>query len=374
MDLRLSHRDEHNLQAALDAALAPMKHSDLNAWLADVTRRLKALLGADKGFAMIDPAAPEPTLFTEGLTRDEVLTYPREVVTLDRRFGLWQRQLALRVWNRESLNRPHMEAYLNSPYYHEYILPVGAHDALGMTCRIGEPGVIATAMFHHDSPAAKPFGDRGLGLLRVMEPAFRAGVHAMQRFSEVRVTLFDVVDRISVPVFILGAAGRELHRNLASRTFLANCPEVADSICAAVQRIGRDVLRLQQRPSSPTSLHATAVVWTRHGPHILNGTSTAGIPGSGAARILVTMESMRGPLLRPGYQVAGLTKRQSEIATLLSEGLPDRRIAERLSISVHTVKRHVEAILTKLDVTSRHDVGDAVARIATRSRAHASRE
>jgi DNA-binding CsgD family transcriptional regulator len=49
----------------------------------------------------------------------------------------------------------------------------------------------------------------------------------------------------------------------------------------------------------------------------------------------------------------GLTTREIEILGLISTGLNNQAIAERLFISEHTVHRHVANILTKLDVASR---------------------
>ena len=49
----------------------------------------------------------------------------------------------------------------------------------------------------------------------------------------------------------------------------------------------------------------------------------------------------------------GLTPREIEILRLISTGLNNQAIAERLFISQHTVHRHVANTLTKLDVSSR---------------------
>lgn len=50
---------------------------------------------------------------------------------------------------------------------------------------------------------------------------------------------------------------------------------------------------------------------------------------------------------------AGLTSRQLEVLELLAKGLTNAQIAERLFISSRTAEHHVEAILLKLDVSSR---------------------
>lgn len=48
-----------------------------------------------------------------------------------------------------------------------------------------------------------------------------------------------------------------------------------------------------------------------------------------------------------------LTPREQEVLQLLAEGLPNKTIARQLGISDHTVKFHVNAIMSKLDAQSR---------------------
>jgi len=48
-----------------------------------------------------------------------------------------------------------------------------------------------------------------------------------------------------------------------------------------------------------------------------------------------------------------LTGREMEVLQLLAEGLPNKIIANKLSITDHTVKFHVNAIMSKLGVQSR---------------------
>jgi DNA-binding NarL/FixJ family response regulator len=50
-----------------------------------------------------------------------------------------------------------------------------------------------------------------------------------------------------------------------------------------------------------------------------------------------------------------LTPREAEVLALISKGLSNKEIAERLSIAPNTVKNHVHNLLSKLDVRSRHE-------------------
>jgi len=51
--------------------------------------------------------------------------------------------------------------------------------------------------------------------------------------------------------------------------------------------------------------------------------------------------------------IEALTPRETEVLELLAEGLANRAIAQRLGISEHTVKFHLNAILGKLGAQSR---------------------
>jgi DNA-binding CsgD family transcriptional regulator/tetratricopeptide (TPR) repeat protein len=59
---------------------------------------------------------------------------------------------------------------------------------------------------------------------------------------------------------------------------------------------------------------------------------------------------------------AGLTARQAEILKLLSEGLSNTEIADRLFVSPRTVEHHVSAVLAKLDSSNRAEAVQVASR------------
>jgi DNA-binding NarL/FixJ family response regulator len=65
----------------------------------------------------------------------------------------------------------------------------------------------------------------------------------------------------------------------------------------------------------------------------------------------------------PAVLVEPLTRRESEVLQLLAQGLANKTIAERLGISEHTAKFHVNAILGKLGVQSRTEAIVQAARL-----------
>lgn len=76
---------------------------------------------------------------------------------------------------------------------------------------------------------------------------------------------------------------------------------------------------------------------------------------AGEALISPAMLARLLPKLRPSKRGLGsdLTSREIEVLKLLAEGLSNSAIAQRLVISVHTVRHHVQNIITKLDVHSK---------------------
>ena len=71
----------------------------------------------------------------------------------------------------------------------------------------------------------------------------------------------------------------------------------------------------------------------------------------------------QGPRRSTRENPAGLTPRQLEVLALLSEGLSNAEIAERLVVSPRTAEHHVSAVLTKLDAGSRRDVARRAAEL-----------
>ena len=90
---------------------------------------------------------------------------------------------------------------------------------------------------------------------------------------------------------------------------------------------------------------------------------------SAAVAGLVTLDAgVADSVLRPRPApaqalVEPLTSRELEVVQLLAEGLTNRRIGERLGISEHTAKFHVNSILGKLGASSRSEAVAQAARL-----------
>lgn len=79
------------------------------------------------------------------------------------------------------------------------------------------------------------------------------------------------------------------------------------------------------------------------------------------------MSLPRRPRMTTMANPAGLTPRQLEVLELLSQGLTNAEIAERLYVSPRTAEHHVEAIFTKLGVSTRREAASRYAELRTSS-------
>ncbi len=79
-----------------------------------------------------------------------------------------------------------------------------------------------------------------------------------------------------------------------------------------------------------------------------------------AFRLAAECGSITTPATRAAARPLPLTSREREIAALIGEGLTNRQVAERLSVSVRTVEGHIYRACTKLDLSNREELGAIV--------------
>jgi two-component system response regulator DevR len=85
------------------------------------------------------------------------------------------------------------------------------------------------------------------------------------------------------------------------------------------------------------------------------GTLVAAVRAAAAGEVVISPEHLSRLMLprsnEPSRPV--LTRREYEVLRVMADGLSNQAIAERLSLSVNTVRNHVQLILDKLDAHSK---------------------
>lgn len=346
--------------------LSPLEYSSVDEWRRAVCRESKALLGAD--LATFQLPNPEGALFfSEELAPEVIAAYPSRIESLDRWFGMWRRMVGHGACNREMLWGSDIDEYQRDSYYHEFVVPARGFDALIAAMAVDPARVeaqsVAALLFHHDSPSGIRFGERGLALVRLLRPAFQAGVQSYWRLHRFRTEIGRLLDTLGEGVVLFDTAARVVHENAAYSQVLAGEPGntaveirgqsevLARSLCASLHRERSSAEGLLSEPlmrevRTARSSYTLSAAWldesvVGRGPAVLVRLERAG-------RAIPAAESLR--------QRFGLTAQEAKVALLLAEGKANQEIAGLLFISPHTARRHTERVMQKLDVRSRSEI------------------
>jgi DNA-binding NarL/FixJ family response regulator len=141
----------------------------------------------------------------------------------------------------------------------------------------------------------------------------------------------------------LAATRRLLDRGTSARIIVLTTFDTDDMVVTALSYGAAGFLL---KDTSPADL-VDAVRRVAAGQPILSPSVTA--------QLIATVTRPRDEAVQRSARarLARLTDREREVAEAVSEGLTNAEIAERLHLGVATVKTHVGALFSKLDVTNR---------------------
>jgi DNA-binding CsgD family transcriptional regulator len=186
----------------------------------------------------------------------------------------------------------------------------------------------------------------------LIEAAVRCGEQPLAERALERLTL---TTRASGTDWALGVEAR-------SRALLSDGDAAESAHREAIERLGRTGLRLQLARA-----HLVYGEWLRRERRRLDAREqlrtafemftsmgTEAFAGRAERELLATGERVRK---RSTDTRDDLTAQEAQIARLARDGLSNREIGARLIISRHTVAYHLRKVFTKLDVTSRNQLG-----------------
>lgn len=349
--------------------LSPLAHETVDSWGEAVARGLVALFRADQSIFAV-PMESDFEFLSSGMESHTADAVRETLVAVNERdlgkspyadVYLQQLMVTLRakgieVWNNPLINHLMEIKYERTRFFREVVGASGVVDQTVMGMAFGE-GMAMTGIAHTSS-AGSPFSGRELEVMRLLLPAFKAGVHMQVRLAQRRSDLGRCLDALKEPLMVQDLDGRGVHRNPALRKLLEDEPE-SDVVLSAMRALGMNLVRRRyshRKSSSESPLTGgSREVRTARGVYTFRAGYLA--PGVLTREAVVLVTVATGPPRLPSVPSLrrrfDLTPREAEVALLLAEGHSNREIAKILSISPHTVRHHAEHVFLKLDVHTR---------------------
>lgn len=364
MNLTLGSHEQEQLAATISTFVSPLDHPTVDDWRSASNRAASELLGADCASFML-PTENGAYLYSDEWPPEVPNAYPDLVAPLDQKYQFWRRQLAAGAWSRKQIFN---SAMYRSAYYNEFVVPVRAFDAVGITIAGDANGGLAGLLFHHNRPSGKRFGRRGLQLLHIMKAAFVSGVRIQLAVGAARRSLARSVDDVVQATLLVDSLGRLLHANPSARRLL-NTPAGPALQVTAEAAVRTELLSPGlSRAMSPRPTRTVTIDGRRFTMHLGFAGVELGALKAAAIVTLTDADASLSPMSAPAVSLVAkaldLTPQEARVALLLRERRSNAEIAAALSISRHTARHHTERVLAKLGVRSRAAVAGYVNRVA----------
>jgi DNA-binding CsgD family transcriptional regulator len=200
--------------------------------------------------------------------------------------------------------------------------------------------------------------EHGLAMLQAQLPSFVTGVHGYLTVSYARHALFAAFDAMPAGLVVFDSAGVAVFGNRRWDSLLTEEPEAGAlrghvALSATWLLDTRHTCKCQHVDDACAA--PTVTLTTRLASYVMEAFF---LPEDVLGEVYVAVHICRRVFglvgtTRTRYR---LSRRECDVAVLLIEGKSNKEIAEGLFLSVHTVRRHVEAILKKTHCATRSAV------------------
>ncbi|MGW2836005.1 LuxR C-terminal-related transcriptional regulator [Streptomyces sp. NPDC001286] len=270
-----------------------------------------------------------------------------------------------RSWYAQSIRLAHS-------YHHTRILNLALSELAASAALVGDLPAAETALadLQNPDPAQPEFlpGEDRLGLAWVLairgslaearavliEAAQSAHDHGQVASEALLLTDIarlggakDVVARLTELAQACQGALPSARARLAA-ALAADDPDRLLAAASELEEIGANLMAAEAAACAAAAWHRTA--------HARRATAAAHQAHSLAARC----QGARTPLLSSAQNTSTLTAREREIALLAAAGTSSKDIADILHLSIRTVDNHLQRVYTKLGVTTRRELPEAL--------------
>ena len=353
MTLHLSDGAIAALEQASTVLLSPFDFGDPLTWRRAACRAVEVCVGGEASSYAL-PLANEPLIAALPEIESALGALLPPPAWIVEGLTVRRRALALTVADWEELFD--IRRVRRAPFYREVVRPHRLMAPLTMLADTGRGSLpAAVSVYFSDERSARPRAADRKQLLRLLYPAFRAGLDAFVAFRSNSRALGALAEDASIGVLSLESDGTHARENAFLQRLMSLEPERI--------RVRAEILQTLRSAAHLRGCDARAFRSTP--AHVVIRTGTAGyrvaatflshpVRDRSPLSIALVERLADGPLSRRDLGARfSLTTREIEVATLLPQGLSSREIAARLGISLNTARRHVERLLTKLDVHSR---------------------
>jgi DNA-binding CsgD family transcriptional regulator len=208
---------------------------------------------------------------------------------------------------------------------------------------VNRDGIIGSLHYGTDDPSRgfTPYEVRLTEALGRVAGTVIEGIHARANLERERDQAVAALDRTGVAVVTTDPVDPEPRLNAAARRLLAEVVDRERVLHRVIARPGAD---------RDFSRHVD-VELVEGGTGLLHGHSSRIRAEGGALITVLDLQSNQSEI--SAETLMALTSRERDVARFAVDGLSDREIADRLSLSHHTVSQYIKRIYRKLDVGSR---------------------
>jgi DNA-binding CsgD family transcriptional regulator len=362
VSITLSSFELAQIESALTILVSPLYHKNIIDWRIASRLAVERVIGADRSAGML-PCADEPLGECHPDLLPAVTDYISYYHTLDVGLQVRRRELGLEVCHWSAVYD--MRELVDTEIYNDFSQPNGMLDCTGLVYDFDPALPPAALLYYHESEESRPFGERGLALLGLLMPAFKAGVQSCLRLSTRRAALGQLFDKIESALACFDAKGNVVQQNSAMTRLLSTEPQrdrLLAQISAAANAMASTMRHTSRHlrgdaPKSPWRELRTSTKRYRLSASLLPAGLLAAQSMVVVALDVLDRQQVSDTDLRARYS---LTPREIQIARLLATRYHTLEIADVLGMSVHTARRHTEHVLTKLGVHSRQEVAGAL--------------